>query len=129
MKLSILIYWLPMVLIAFGNAALRQGILVRYVDDHRAHQWSTVTLMLFSFLYTLAVFHRMGITTAGQAWVTGVIWVILTILFEFGLGLLTGKTMNELTEQYHIERGHLWGLFLIWLLLLPWLVMNIKRAV
>ena len=129
MNLSLLIYWLPMILIAFANAALRQGVLIRFFDAHRAHQWSTITLMIFSFLYTLAIFHRLEITAVGKAWLTGVVWVILTLLFEFGLGLLMGKSLNELTEQYHIERGHLWILFLAWLLLLPWLVYTIKRSV
>jgi hypothetical protein len=47
--------------------------------------------------------------------------VVLTTLFEFGLGRFSGKTWTELLANYYLLNGQLWPLFLLCLGLMPWL--------
>lgn len=124
-----ILFWFPMIVIAFGNALLRESVFSKSMSAFHAHQWSTVTLMILCALYAWFVFPNLKIDEVRQAWTVGLIWVVLTVLFEFILGRSTGKSWQALLEQYNILAGRIWLLFLIWLLLLPALCLRLKGAV
>ena len=119
--------WLPMIVIAFINATLRQLVFVKYVSELRAHQLSTITLILLCSLYVGLIFPFLDIQNAKQALLTGLLWTILTITFEFTLGRLTNKSWSYLLEDYNIITGHIWLLFIFCLFLLPYLFYIIKK--
>lgn len=127
MFIKIILFWLPMILIAFANAALRETVFVKHFDDLRAHQLSTITLMLFCVIYTWTIFPHLNILSSGQAMLTGAIWMLLTIIFEFGLGRLTGNSWNFLFQNYNLAEGRIWVLFLLFLLILPYLTLKIRN--
>ncbi len=55
-----------------------------------------------------------------EALAVGLLWLILTIVFEFGFGHFIDKASWEsLLSDYNIFTGHLWGLFLITILITP----------
>jgi hypothetical protein len=44
----------------------------------------------------------------------------MTIIFEFGFGhFIVGHTWSRLFEDYNLLTGHVWILFLFWLLVVP----------
>jgi hypothetical protein len=126
MNLKTLLYWFPMIAIAFANATLRQLIFIKYFNELRAHQLSTVTLIILCAIYVRIVIPALHLQNATQAWLTGFTWMILTILFEFSLGRLTNKSWTYLLENYNIATGHIWPLFLLALLVMPYLFYSLK---
>lgn len=119
--------WLPMIVIAFINATLRQLVFVKHVSELKAHQLSTITLIILCSLYVWIIFPFLNIQNAKQALLTGLLWTILTITFEFTLGRLTSKSWSYLLEDYNVITGHIWLLFIIYLFLLPYLFFIIRK--
>lgn len=122
------VMWLPMIVIAFANATIRELIFITHFSTLRAHQLSTITLIILCSVYIYFVFPFLKITSGRHALIIGLIWVILTILFEFGLGRLTKKQWSELLHQYDMTSGQIWPLFLLALLILPFLCWLITQA-
>src|SRR4051812_39308145 len=83
--------WLPMIVIAFANATLRQLFFIKHFNELRAHQFSTITLIILCTIYVRLVFPFLDIQSSKQALLIGFVWVVLTVLFEFSLGRLTKK--------------------------------------
>ena len=119
--------WLPMIALAFANAALRELVLARRFPNLRAHQLSTITLMIFCMIYITLIFPVLRLENVKQALLAGFMWMVLTILFEFSLGRLLKRSWTELLQQYNLTSGHIWPVFLLFLLLLPFLLYSIKQ--
>jgi hypothetical protein len=121
MQLNHFLFWLPMIVIAFANATFRQLFLLKHFSELRAHQLSTITLMLLCTIYVWAIFMHLQIQSPGQAFLIGSLWVVLTVAFEFSLGRLTNKSWSYLFHDYHLFAGRIWTLFILYLFLLPYL--------
>ena len=113
--------WLPMILIAFANAAVREMIFIKYFNELSAHQLSTLSLILMCSIYLWCIFPQLKIISSGEAIFVGGVWMLLTVIFEFALGRLTGKSWSFLLRDYDLMNGHIWPLFLLSLFLLPFL--------
>lgn len=123
-----LLFWLPLIVVAFGNAMLRETVLLKLMNEFRAHQWSTVTLIIFCFVYTWFIFPKLQIVSTGQAFTAGAMWMMLTVMFEFALGRMTNKSWSYLLENYNLMEGKLWPVFLFCLLLSPFICFQIKQS-
>lgn len=122
MLLRQILLWLPMIVIAFANAALRELFLNKYFTELRANQFSTLTLILFCSVYIWLVFPSLNIQDQKHALFVGALWTSLTVMFEFSMGLLTHKSWSFMLNNYNLLQGHIWPLFLIWLFFLPVIV-------
>jgi hypothetical protein len=115
-----LLLWLPMVLIAIVNGVVRQAWYGRHLSELRAHQLSSlIALVLFGFYIRLSLrfFPPAG---AAQTWAIGVLWLALTVAFEFGFGhFVAGHSWSRLCQDYNLLAGRLWVLILLWLLVAP----------
>ena len=114
-----LLYWLPMILLAVANGTFRQFILLDRFGELKAHQLSTLLLIVLCSVYVWAIFLRLSIQSTRQAFIVGIVWVALTMIFEFGMGMLANRPMENLLRDYQILSGHVWLIFLAWLLFLP----------
>ncbi len=119
--------WLPMIVIAFANATLRELVFIKYFNEFRAHQLSTITLIILCSIYIWFVSPMLSIQNSKQAFLIGFVWVILTVAFEFSLGRLTNKSWEYLFRDYNIFAGRIWLLFLFCLFILPYLVYIIRN--
>lgn len=112
-----------MVAIAIGNGTLRQYCFAPRMRELRAHQLSTLTGIVLLGAYIWVIMAVWPPASAGTAAAIGLIWVALTVAFEFGFGHYVAKTSwSRLIEDYNLMRGRVWVLFLIWLGLAPWLL-------
>ncbi|RYG46131.1 MAG: hypothetical protein EOO01_16685 [Chitinophagaceae bacterium] len=127
MNSNIFLLWLPMIVIAFANALLREKIFIQYFDEARAHQFSTCTLIILCAIYTWFVFPRLHVQSPKQAFIIGTVWVLLTVAFEFALGRLTNKSWEYLFRDYNILAGRIWLIFLVVLFFLPFLIYSLKK--
>jgi hypothetical protein len=61
-------------------------------------------------------------TTNGHVWSIGVLWVTLTLAFEFFAGhYVFGTPWRQLRVAYNVARGRIWVLVLITTVIVPWL--------
>ena len=121
--------WLPMIAIAFANAAIRQLFFIKYFSELRAHQLSTITLIILCFIYVGFVFPFLSIQNGKQAILIGLIWVVLTVLFEFSLGRIVNRSWKNLLQDYSIIEGRIWLLFLICLFFMPFVLYTLRKYV
>jgi hypothetical protein len=126
MGIRYFLLWLPMILIAFANAMIRQLIFIKHVSELSAHQLSTITLILLCAAYVWFVYPLLRIGNSIQTFTIGFIWVLLTVAFEFSLGRLTNKSWHFLFQQYNILAGNIWVIFLLCLFMMPFLAYKLR---
>jgi len=116
--------WLPMPVLAIVNAALRELVLQPWLGETLAQPLSGVTLVATLAVYAGVVFRR-AVTgaRAGAAWVLGLIWAGLTLIFEYAL--LATSQDAPLAKLAHalspaaIQAGNLFALAVIFVLFAP----------
>ncbi|MDP4215816.1 MAG: hypothetical protein Q8927_06415 [Bacteroidota bacterium] len=127
MSYKYFLFWLPMIVLAVANGSLRQFVFLKHVHELTAYQLSTVTLTVLCAIYVGIIFPYLGIQSSKQALSIGLIWVALTVLFEFSLGRLTNKPWAVLLQDYNITTGHIWSLFLLSLFFLPYIFYSVRK--
>lgn len=125
--IKLFLLWLPMIVIAFANAALRELVIIKYYNELTAHQLSTITLIILCGIYIWFVFPLLKIQNVKDSLLTGFVWVMLVVVFEFALGRLTNKSWEFLFQNYNILSGRIWLLFLVCLFLMPSVFYVIKK--
>lgn len=117
--LRYLIAWLGLMVLAFLNGFAREFWLETQYSTGVAYQLSTVLLLVLFTAYFWWLFKRWPVKSTGQAWAVGTIWLLLTLGFEFGLGLAGGLTWQDLLQQYNVAAGELWIAVPIYVLFAP----------
>ncbi len=116
--------WLPLPVLAVANAALRELVLLPLLGASLAQPLSGLTLIAIIGLYSLIIF-RQAIAGAGTgaAWLLGLIWAGLTLIFEYALMAAAHELpLARLTETLSpsaVSRGNLFVLAVIFLALAP----------
>lgn len=113
--------WLPMILIAVLNGTARDLGYKKYLGELLARQLSTIVLIIVFGIYIGFVLQKYPPANLGQSVKIGILWLVLTLLFEFGLGLAGGKSWAELLSDYNILQGKLWVLVPLWVAVAPYL--------
>ena len=125
---SVLI-WLSIIPLAILNGGLREAFLTPRLGETCAQPVSGIILLILLFLISFIFIPRIGKGTPKTYWKIGILWVILTIVFETILGLAMGDTFTELLKAYDITTGNLWFLIVLSTGIMPWLVAKIKRII
>ena len=127
MVLKYTLSWVPMIFIAIANGAIRQFVYGPQMSELSAHQISCATAVLLFFVYALCLARLMPLNNPRQALGIGLIWVTLTVAFEFCFGLfIAGHSLERLLHDYNLAAGRLWPLVLVNLLVMPYIVFRIK---
>lgn len=125
--LRYLIAWIPMLIIAIGNGAIRQSVFAKFLPELRAHQLSTLTGALLIGAFIWLVVHIWPPASSHQAITIGLVWLLLTVVFEFFMGLvLLKQPLVKVLADYNLLAGRIWVLFLAWLTLAPWLFFHFQ---
>jgi hypothetical protein len=120
--------WFPMVLIAFGNAALREAWLKKHLRELQANQVSTVLLVLLFAVYIGIVVHLWPPASPGHSLTIGAMWLGLTLAFEFLFGhYATGLPWRTLLQEYNVLAGRLWVLIPVWVAVAPYIFYRVIR--
>lgn len=112
--------WIPMVFIGIINGIMRQTTYGKYLNELLAHQISTVTGILLFGIYIWGITSFWPLASVKQAIFIGLIWLLLTVSFEFIFGhYIAGHSWNKLLADYNIFAGRVWILVLIWITIAP----------
>lgn len=121
--------WLPMVVLAVMNGALRDFTYGKVMSELRAHQLSSVTLILIFGAYVWLLSSRWPLPSSHQAIVVGFIWLVLTILFEICMGrFLMHQSWAQMLQAYNIFAGNLWPLVLLAVAIMPSLMFWLHKS-
>ena len=112
-----LLVWLCFIPVAILNGGLRQYVLVR----------SGVLLGLFILLITWQLLPRIVRYNQKESYRIGIVWMLLTIGFEFTFGLIGGVSFRELLSAYNPMSGNLWLLVVVTTFGAPRLVYEKER--
>lgn len=126
---KIMLYWLVFVPVAILNGTIRVYGYQPLMGELIAHQISSLTAIIL-FLGMIYVFVRWNRHQANlkNMLVTGLIWIVLTILFEFGFGhYVMGHSWQKLLFDYNLFAGRLWLFVLLTVLIGPLLVSQKMR--
>ena len=128
MFLRYLLFWLLLAVVAIANGVLRQEVYAPFVSTLAAHQVSTLTGIVFTGALVFWLNRSWPIESSRQAWRIGACWLVMTIAFEFGFGhFVAGHPWPALVADYDLPGGRVWPLFLIWMLVLPYVVFRVGR--
>ena len=119
--------WLLMPFIGIFNGTLREFIYKKYVGELLAHQLSCFTGILFFGLFVWMLSLKWKIQSSAQALTIGIIWLVLTIIFEFVFGhYVMHHPWSSLFHDYNILAGRLWILVLLFTSLSPYIFYMLK---
>lgn len=122
------IAWGGAAAIGVANAVLREAAFSDF-GELRAHQLSTVTLLVFLTAYMWAIERWHELPSTRTALQVGLLWAGLTVLFEFVLGLyVTKQPLSELLAAYDVATGRLWGLVPLWMAVGPEVVRRLRGS-
>jgi hypothetical protein len=107
--------WLILAVIAVANGFVGNLVLSRWLGDYGSHLYKSVVIIVAVF----AAGWFYARQTQGEGWFgaalgAGLLWLGLTILFEFGFGhYVFGNPWEKLLADYRIWQGRLWILVLV----------------
>jgi hypothetical protein len=112
--------WVLIMVFAVLNGALRQATLLPNMPAPAAFVLSGILLSLCIVVIAFMFVRRLGpVGTAGSVYV-GLLWLLLTVAFEFGFGrLVLHKSWPTLLEPYTFKDANLWPLVLVVVLFAP----------
>jgi hypothetical protein len=120
--------WVPMVLIAIANGALRHAWYGRYVGELQAHQISTASGILLFGAYIWIIIAVWRPESSRQALAVGLLWLGLTVVFEFVFGhYVAGHPWSRLLHDYNLVAGRVWVIVLLFVTVAPYGIYRLQR--
>jgi hypothetical protein len=128
LMLKYVLAWIPMVLIAIANGALREASYGKRMSELQAHQISTLSGLLLFSAYIYVVIRTWRPDTSKQAIIVGLIWLGLTVVFEFLFGhYVAGHPWSKLLYDYNVFAGRVWVVVLIWVTVAPYVFYRLQK--
>jgi hypothetical protein len=119
--------WLVMVIIAIANGLFRDKVLSPLLGPNVALPVSGVLLAVFIFAVCYVWLPTIGKQPASQFLFIGLLWVVLTLGFEFLFGhYVVGKSWRDIVQVFDATDGNLFLLVMIVTLLSPLLAAKLR---
>ena len=120
--------WFGLLIIAVLNGAFRQLAVEPRVGELAAHQISVATCIILFGIATWIVLKLVPLSSAQQAWMAGLLWLAMTVSFEFlFFHFARGVAWEVLLHDYNILQGRLWILVLIWVATTPRILLYFQQ--
>ncbi len=111
--------WFAILVLAFLNGLLREAVLLQSFERSVAFTLSGVILIIGILATSIMSIRWVGRFTFPQSLALGLLWLALTVAFEFGFGLLRGNSLETLLDAYRFRDGNIWPIVLAAILLAP----------
>lgn len=119
--------WLVIVFVESVHGTLRQLFLAPIVGDFPARRIAFFTGMALIFLIAYLFIRWIRAENAKQLFAVGLMWAILTLLFEFGLGnFVLNYSRERMLEDYDVSRGGLMGFGIVFMIFAPVLAAKLR---
>jgi hypothetical protein len=122
--------WLGMMVLAVVNGIVRDKAYGPRVGELAGHQFSTAILLILFGVYFYGLERLWPLYSASSAWLVGVVWLIMTVLFEIALGRFVARdSWRKILGDYNLLAGRLWILVPLWVLCGPYVVYRLNGMV
>lgn len=119
----ICVTWLLFIPIPIINGVLRERWYVHKIGPVRSGQIGCLVLAFAYLVFAFFSLREVAPTLSSSSLLSiGSIWLVLTLLFEFSIGLLGGRTWSVMLEEYDLAKGKLWPLVLLCIFLSPFIL-------
>jgi hypothetical protein len=120
--------WAFLLMLAVLNGGVRDTWLSPWLGDTLGRALSTVLLCALIILATWWTIGWIRPVTTRKALSVGVLWLALTLAFEFGVGHYGfGKAWSELLADYDLRHGRIWVAVLVVTLLAPLWTVRVRH--
>ena len=119
--------WLLILVFAIANGGFREAVLLNTFPRDTAYTLSGLLLIACILGIAILTIKWLGKLTYPQYALIGVLWLFLTIAFEFGFGLLRHQTMDSLLEAYQFKDGNIWPIVLVVTTIAPAIAARIRK--
>ena len=122
--------WLLIIGVETVHGILRTLLLLPAVGDFRARQISVFTGSVLIFGVAYVFIEWIQTKTRRELIFVGLLWVLLTVIFEVVLGrLVLGLPWTRITEDYDLPKGGLLGFGLLFMAAAPSIALWLRRRV
>lgn len=122
--------WLIIIFAESIHGTIRQLFLAPLVGDFPARRIAVFTGMFLIFLITYFFIRWINAPSVKSLFGIGFIWVFLTVLFEFGLGVFVlNYSWERMFEDYDLSRGGLMGLGLLFMFFAPFFAEKLREKI
>src|SRR5262245_17105455 len=98
--------WLILLIVESIHGVFRRLVLEPWIDDFSARQISVFTGVILILIVTYFLIDWIKVRTVRQLTLIGVMWVLLTLLFEIGLGrLVLNYSWERVLSDFNLARG------------------------
>ncbi len=111
------------------NGGLRDTFITPLIGENFSRPISGFTLCCLIFIVSFIFVPRLGSGSKKIYIQMGILWILLTIIFETVFGLLQGNNFNEIINAYDLTTGDLWLIVVIFIGFVPYLTAKIKRKI
>jgi len=119
--------WLIFIIIESLNGTIRTLWLMPSLGELRAHQLSFMTGSLLILTIATIFVRWLNATSLAQLMSVGVLWMLLTVLFEVSLGRWAfGYSWAQIAADYNLFQGKLMSIGLVLLLLAPLIATKVR---
>jgi hypothetical protein len=118
--------WGVILVVAVVNGTARQFLLAPHLSEQAAHQVSSVVLAGLILLVSVGLVPFFGTLATRQLVGIGLMWTLLTVAFEFALGLLTGRSWEYMLADYNLLAGRLWVVVLAAVFVAPMVAARVR---
>ncbi|MBQ8326847.1 MAG: hypothetical protein IJX86_07210 [Lachnospiraceae bacterium] len=117
--------WVCIIPIAILNGGLRENVLVKL--GQIAQPLSGIILSICIFAVALCLIPKIQNCKTRDYWFFGIIWFVLTNLFDLTMILKSGGSFSDLLKAYNFLSGNTWILVVLTALIAPGIVAKIRN--
>jgi hypothetical protein len=113
--------------LAVLNGGLRESVLVPALGTRAAYILSGILLSACILIVATGLARWMKLGDARRGLTVGLLWLLLTVAFEFGFGgLVRGRSWSDMLDAYTFRDGNVWPLVLAVTFFAPLLAMLVR---
>ena len=120
--------WFLIALAESVHGTIRQLFIAPVMGDLSARQIGVLTGSVIIFFISWLSIHWIGARKFTYQLEVGALWVVLTVLFEVGLGLALGYPQARILSDYNVAQGGLMGFGLLFMLFAPLLAAKVRGS-
>lgn len=87
-----------------------------------AHQIGMTTRIIINFVFAYLLLQHADDYNTQDLILVGILWLVLTLIFEWGGSLVIGRSVEEILVGWNIFAGYMWPYVLLSYLLAPIIV-------
>ena len=112
--------WVAILVLAVANGAVRESVLIPWLGRTMGLVSSGAVLCAVVLLVSGICMPWVRPRSARDSWFVGVLWVGLTVAFEFGFGaVVQHRTWHDMVQPYLFRDGNIWPVVLAVILVAP----------